>query len=180
MNSFVNKRVTGVLLLSLLTIVGIASLIWFLNEEYSKALVRQGDQLRMASYDEYAIGSSHSAIMALRTEVDYLTKHKDRIGRYRNCGMMLKNAHGRLAYLLLHSGDVEGASSHVCDAYRYHRGLVSEGVAPEVGVESFVDYFLDIMKQLDERTGAAWKVGTMLNSNVVEELKRKAPLDMHL
>jgi hypothetical protein len=137
---------------------------------FSRSLYYAAEDFTKKSYDAYTTGSFDSATNALAEEIRHLERYRNRLAHLFHVDGRLKIAHSRLAYMLLHSGDVDGTVDHLSKARALHNRTETRLETP-LSPEEFITSLMSGMERIDDRTGAEWKKNKFLDTNVYEVIR---------
>lgn len=135
--------------------------------------VRLLDQQMSRAYKSYQRDSFEVATNVLSKYIRFLEAQPPAVYRSRDVSRLSYIAHANLAYMLLCSGDAEGAGVNLNRAYAYHKKLVNKAQMDPVTRTEFVDYIIKGVEKVDAKAGAAWKAAYAVDTNTVERVKRR-------
>jgi hypothetical protein len=80
-------------------------------------------------------------------------------------------AHQKLAYMAAAAADPDTACQHLREAYKLHQRQSIRARFDIIPRTNFVESVMKGVEAVDAKTGAKWKSGFVLDTNVVTEVK---------
>jgi hypothetical protein len=138
-----------------------------LKEARPEALVREFDRQKLEVLDFYHVGSFTDVANRLNEFTQYVERNRAHLLADRDVDMVLEVVCRKLAYMSLHVNQPAAALTEFERAHTYHgKRSVRHGIVP-ITKSQYVDSVIQGVEKTDQKDGAKWKDGLVLNTNVL-------------